>query len=198
MKTVKIYLTALLHKILTFAVASFVFYFIHGIFADGIYPALAKLLPDVLPIYNAVSEKEAYHELRATLALYSGILAVFAVEYFAGAIANERFEFMIRKTDGMYLVREGARLYFPRYALPDLFATLLTVAAFHTAAFFIPAEIREKFLLGFFDMSAAYATRIGLIGGILLHGAAYFTATLLSGLRAIDKWRGKWLSASTM
>ena len=195
---IRLYLNAIIHKIITFLIACAAFYYVDEICAGGIYPALAKAFPSVFPTYNQVLEKEAYQSLMEVVALYSGMLTVFIVEYFAGAVANERFEYMIRKTDGMYLIKEGVRLYYPRYLLPDLASVFLTVSLFQGATLLVPAELRDNIIFSFFRLSSVYATRLGLILGILAQGAVYFTATLLSGLRAINKWRGKWLSASSL
>lgn len=195
---VRLYLNALVHKLITLLIACAVFYYVDEICVGGIYPALARAFPSVFPTYNRVLEKEAYQSLMETVALFSGVLTVFIVEYFAGAVSNERFEYMIYKTDGMYLIKEGARLYYPRYLFPDLVATFLTVSLFQGITILIPPELRESVIFSFFRLCSVYATRLGLFLGILLQGTVYFAATLPSGLRAINKWRGKWLSASSL
>ncbi len=165
-----------------------------------LYPALLEWFPGFLPQYNFVNERESYERFFAFLDLLSGILAIFVSSYITIRLDNERMEYMITKTQGMYTIKEGASIYFSEYVRADLAAALaiplplllVDVFIFPQLAFLPDGVLSIIEML--FSPTRAFTDFLGIILSYFVMAAMMFFARCLSAYRAIDVWRVIWLS----
>ena len=189
----KIYVYAFLHKLIVFIIACLLF-FVAEELCLGIYRQLSGINPSLFPVPHPITDKEAYLLLTRRLGVFAAAPAIFAVTYFSEPYANERYEYIIKKTDGMYFIRDGARLYFPRYAPADLAATLIIPSAFTALVTFGPRVKETESLLSLFKMCESATLELGAaLAGLLLF-ALFFFSSLAGGFRALKVFRGRWLS----
>ena len=90
-----------------------------------IYPALVDWFPTVFVEVNPITSPDEYAVFEQVINLVIAAFTVFLISYFSVRFDNERMEYMIRLTEGMYLVPEGAAIYYPRYFTADLTVALL-------------------------------------------------------------------------
>ncbi len=164
------------------------------------YPAALVWFPDLVPEYNFVNEREKYELLYAVLRVISAGITALVVSYISVRHDNERFEYMISKTEGMYTMSEGCRLYFGRYIFIDLIIAVLIP----TVTVLLEAQILPLLSMlpeGVIDMirtplavSSSFISLLGGVGAVILLSALIFGARLLAGLYAIDRFRVVWLS----
>ena len=118
-----------------------------GVFVSAlvgeIYAHLARWFPEVFPIYNAVLDGERYEKFSAVLDLISLVLTLFAVVYLSLRFDNKRSEWVISRTDGLFLIRDEYLPYTERYFAEDALCSLLIGLALTVPFAFIPARFLE-------------------------------------------------------
>ncbi len=165
-----------------------------------IYPALTEWFPRVFSIPNFVKDREGYEALYNLLGFISGVITVLTASYLSVRFDNERMEYMVAETEGMYSFREGMSLYYPRYRSADIAASfiiplplLLTDLFIIPLLDFLPYGVKE--LIDFLFLSTrAFTDYGGIIFGYILAVLIFLAARMLSGLRSIDAYRAFWLS----
>ena len=90
-----------------------------------IYPALVEWFPRLVPEYNFVNEREDYDRLYATMSVISSLILICVASHVTMRLDNERMEYMITETEGLYTISEGAGIYYSRYIRADIIASLL-------------------------------------------------------------------------
>lgn len=165
-----------------------------------IYPAILNEFPGLLPDYNFVKEREKYEQLRKILEMICASLAAVILSCLSVRYDNERFEYMITKTEGMYTLREGAALWYPRYVVSDLLVALVipTLAVILESRIipllnFLPESAIGMLYLPL-SLSSAFIAVFGEVWSVLLLFFIIYATRLLWGLRALDRFRVIWLS----
>ncbi len=165
-----------------------------------IYPALLSEFPGLLPDYNFVNEREKYEQLRRILEAISAAVAAAILSYVSVRYDNERFEYMITETEGMYTMKAGISIYYSRYLLSDVVVSVIIpilVVAFESGVIplmdFLPESVIEVLYLPF-SLSSAFISLVGDIWAVILLTVLIFITRLLAGFRAIDRFRVVWLS----
>ena len=90
-----------------------------------LYPAFLEWFPDLVPKYNFVTERENYELLHTVLEFISAIITVFISSHLAVRFDNDRMERMITLTEGLYTLKDGAKIYYPAYIKCDVMAAVL-------------------------------------------------------------------------
>lgn len=168
-------------------------------FAIGgvIYPSLKEWFPTVFKDINPIIDPEGYERLNSILDLLSATATVFIISYFTVRFDNERMEYMIRRTEGMYLVKEGCAIYYPRYTLQDLFVALVLPLPLILVSFYLPDQLPDfltvplRFVFGF---THSFTDLFGYFLGYIYSASSVFVSRLLFGLSSLSSWRGVWLS----
>ncbi len=165
-----------------------------------IYPAFLEWFPDIIPNYNFVTEHEEYIGLYTTLSFISGIIVLFSIAYISVRFDNERMEYMITETEGMYTLRDGAMIYYPRYFKDDVIISLilplplvLLDVFLMPAISFLPDGILSL-IENIFLTTRAFTDSMDLIFAYFVMSAVCFISRIISGIRAIDVFRASWLS----
>ena len=166
-----------------------------------IYPALLEWFPKLIPEYNFVNEREDYDRLAAALTLICGVIYIFVSSHISLRLDNERMEYMISSTDGLYTISEGARIYYSRYLYADIFAALLIplpmllldIFAMPQLIGLLPDGVISLMSMPF-EPTRAFSAFLGIVPAYVFMSVCFLVSRLASGLRCIDVWRAVWLS----
>ena len=169
------------------------------------YAYLNHLSPRIFPLFNVITEKEAYGKYLAFLSAAGIFISIYLMHYFALRMDNSKFELMIDKTDGQYTLKEGLVIFlrefgiseliicaalpviliFPSYLIPDFGFIEVPVLAFLVG-------VLEKVLWLGYAFKEHYSLPLALCLSVVFSLIA--RASVLPG--ALSKWRASWLSGS--
>ena len=164
------------------------------------YTALVDWFPRVFPTYNYVTEHEDFIRLETNLLLIIAAICLIATNYLSVRFDNERLEYMITRTEGMYTLSEGARIYYDRYFVADCVASALVPLPLTTIVCFLPListalpETLYELLLIPLEPTMLFVEPLGLVFGYIVMVIISFLARQASGVRAIAVFRAAWLS----
>jgi hypothetical protein len=174
-----------------------VIYFPRFVIDGVLFRALCEWFPSVFVNYSPVSEPEAYAVLSAALDILIGSVSIIIFSYISVRYDNERMEYMISKTDGLYSLKDGSKLYFRRYILSDVLVSLAVVIPFTVAAALVPEHV-HKFVDPVFDYLFSfvriYTSHLGIALGAFVLCLSMLVGRTLSGLKSLKAWQGIWLS----
>ena len=174
-----------------------VMYFPRFLIEGTLFPALCEWFPSVFENYSPVLDGEAYAIQAAVLDVSIGTLTLLIYSYVLVRYDNERMEFMISKTEGFYTLREGAALYYPRYARRDALISVCVPISFIIASAFVPEHIYD-FVDPIFDyifsFSRLFTDHLGFFIGAVITSLSVFVTRMLAGLKSVRAWQGIWLS----
>ncbi len=162
-----------------------------------LFPALCEWFPEVFTNYSPITQPDEYFILTATLDITVATLAVLVFSYIAVRYDNERMEYMISRTEGMYSLKEGCALYYPRYIYADLAVSIIVPIPLLVASAFVPAHIHDLVDPIFdylFAFGRIYTELFGYVLGGIVMSVSIFATRLLSGLKSLGAWQGIWLS----
>ena len=168
-------------------------FFISGV----IHPALCEWFPALFVEYSPVSRPEQYAVMSATLSIINSTLAIFIISYFCVRLDNERMEYMISRTEGLYTFRDGAALYFPRYWKADLAVALTAPLPLVALNLFIPERLPAPLdsLVGdLLSFTRGYTDILGTVGAVFVMCLTLLVCRLVSGALSIRTWQAAWLS----
>lgn len=170
---------------------------ITGTVIKALYSELNVISEKLFPIYSRVTDKDKYFRQQLSFDFTSALVSVFIINFIAIGFDNEKMEHLISKTDGLYTIRQGAKIYFERYLQCDIttgaFAVLPTLllsklslpdnlarlTPYHEALCAIPIAFTEKF---------------GSLYGALLLITVSAVSRLPAAFFGIRRWRALWLS----
>lgn len=162
-----------------------------------LFPALCQWFPHTFTYYSPVTEPNEYALMTAILELLIATLAIVIFSYLTVRYDNERMEYMITKTEGMYTRREGASLYYPRYVRSDVIVSFVIPIPFVVGMLFVPEEIPEiispvlDYLFGFVSI---FTDHLGYLFGTVTVCLLVLITRLASGYVSLGAWQGIWLS----
>ena len=196
----KIYARAFIRYFIFYAL-SFAAFSVLRMILGNIVSLISLYYPNVLPDINEISEPEKYERFEQLLSFITGMLTLLLPAYISIAYDNERFEYIISKTDGFYKISEGAKLYFPKYFLPDTIASIIAPIPIFALKFIpIPNERRRIIKLigdtldSFLSFSNSFTNYLGEIFGIALLILIPIILKLIFAYPALKRWRAIWLS----
>ncbi len=188
-------------RYLVFYVLGFLVFFIIGYFTRACYDLLCEWFPTVFTSYDPIYDRESYERHTKLLGLIEAFLSLYAVTHLAAVYDNERFEYLIGKTDGFYTLKEGLAVYMPRYIAVDLFAALVVPALLSTLSLLTAPKGSPEWVFRIIDLAEpllgiqnAFTDVFGAVGGIavLLLSSALFR--IPAAYFAVKRFRGVWLS----
>ena len=179
----------------------FLIFFISGYIVRSFYALLAEWIPSIFALYNPVADKDAYEKAEKISALITAIISLYIATYIAVVYDNERYEYIIGRTDGFYTLGEGLRIYSLRYIPVDLLISVL-VPALPIGLVFIklPPDAPRMLLKavdgidGFLSIQGAFTDMFGFSGGIILLAAFSLIFRIPASYFAVRRFRGVWLS----
>ena len=162
---------------------------------------LAEVFPALFKIYNPILNRDGLENQNKIIALLAALLSVFVATYASQRQDNLRYEHIISKTEGLYRIREGEKIYFKEFFGADIFCAL-TVPLFSLGLTLIsiPLDaprallILKKYLEYFIAVPMAFTDKFGFaLGGAFLLFAS-FILRFLSSYISLFRWRASWLS----
>ena len=171
-----------------------------GLFVQGVVISAHELLnstaPDVFPIYNAISEKALYEAQHERLNLIALVISLFIIVLISLIYNNERDEFVISKTDGLFEIGDILGDYVRSFIVSDLAASVIVGLIFAIPIVFIPDSFFSgtgvfPSLLNLFFVSAR---GLGDVGYCVAFPVAIALLHLPSVPLAAMRWRARWLT----
>lgn len=165
-------------------------------FAVQVYELLFEHFPEAFPLYNPVFEKAEYEAFILTVA-YVSVSAMFLLTvYICQRFNNDRFEYVITKTDGLYKIPEILKTYVSKFALSDFISSVITALFFTVPIYFIP---RQFFTASSFAVDLLTPLRTIVEGSGIWFAAVYAIFAIIAAhavtLPLVLKfYRAKWLT----
>ena len=169
------------------------------------YAYLNHLLPSAFPIFSPVSEKDDYADYLKLLDIAGISIAILIINYIAMRFDNDKFEFIISKTDGQYTVVEGTEIYVREFAVSDIISAVLLPIVLTSVAYFIPNDLQTdtpivNLLIGILNnflwlgntVESYFKIHVGIFLILVISVAS--RALLTTGI--LKRWRAAWLSGS--
>lgn len=181
--------------------AGYAIFSVAGIVCHWFYEALIDWFPYVFKDYSPVLNADKYFFAALVEQMLASVLSIALATLWVTRHDNGRDEFIIRKTEGLYRIKDVLPLYYKRYAVPDLIASL--VATVFISALIIPAQLAEFSEISRFSNFVGWfkGFHIGIFyenWGFVPAALFVFTVTyafkLLSGFSGLKKWRAAWLT----
>lgn len=169
-------------------------------FMNVCYQTLAEWLPGAFPVYNYVTEHENYLKLESELLLMVSTAALAVMSYLSVRFDNERYEYMITRTDGMYTIKDGASIYYERYFKSDIVTSFIVPLPLTIIVYFLPLisgalpETVYEFLLVPLRPTLLFVNVLGDLIGYFVMVVIAAVARQASGIAAISAFRASWLS----
>lgn len=170
-------------------------YHVSNTVVSGIYTYLNYLLPESFPAYSLLAEKEANAELQKKLSVWGLLLTLFLINFIALKLENKKYERIVIQTDGLYLIKDGIKLYFKEFFKSDLITSALVPALLVIPPYFIPEKAMGYFgliiptWLGYY-LKPHYNIAVAMI----MVAAFSYAGRLISIPFAVKSWRAAWLS----
>ncbi len=164
--------------------------------AHQIYELFYKYLPDVFPLYSSIFEEEKYTRFINSISLITFSLTLFITTYICQRYNNDRFEFIISKTDGLYKIAPILKTYICNYGASDLVASIFCGIAFTLPIYYIPSQFftSASVIPEFLSLGYTVAKALGA-GGCAVFGVfALALSHLLSLPLVLKYYRAKWLT----
>ncbi len=153
------------------------------------------------PVYSPVTDNEKYTEFENNLSLCASCVVFSIFSVISTVFDNERYEYLIKETDGLYTIKNGIRIYSKRYAAADIAESLIAILPLFlmTLIKFPKTNIRfllacEEWLTGFLICPLSFINNFGLVFGYAIAAAVILTAKIPSTIIGLRRWRGLWLS----
>ncbi len=181
--------------------AGYAIFSVASIVCHWFYEALIDWFPTVFKDYSPVLDAEKHFFAALVENMLASVLSIAVAALFVTRYDNGRDEFIIQKTEGFYRIKEVIPMYYNRYAVPDLIASL--VATVFISALIIPAQLAEfseisRFsnFVGWFKSFhiGIFYEKWGFAPAALFVFATSYAFKLLSGLFGLKKWRAAWLT----
>ena len=163
-------------------------------FLAGVFPALFK-------IYNPIFSHDELEHQNEIIAVTSAFLSIFVATYISVRQDNLRYEHIISKTEGLYRIREGIKIYYAKFLGADIFSAI-TVPIFSLGLTFITIPndaprallIFKKYLEYFIAVPSAFVDKFGFVLGALLLLCASLILRFSASYLSLFRWRASWLS----
>ena len=166
-----------------------------SVIVTQLYNSAARLFPNTFPLYNVVLEGEKHAAQEQKLSFLALFLTVIIVVYITQKFNNERFEYIITETDGIYYLKGAVPIYIKRFWLSDLISSVTVAAIFTVPIRFIPMQFFaagtaiSTLLLPYKTLTNQLGAPVGEISLILFFLIAHIVTTPSALLYYRAKWR---------
>jgi len=173
--------------------------FIHlviKLIVDSVYGILTANLPQLFREYNLITHPEEYKLCTAILSVLTLLISLYIAQRFYFFLDNGRFEYIITKTDGLYTMPEGLRLYYRSFLADDIITCVLTAVALSLPVGYIPPRIMEMGVGLLLFPGAIMTDAMGKTMGIVMLCTMAVATRALASLSAVKEYRANWLSGA--
>ena len=157
---------------------------------------LSEMLPSVVDTVNPIHSPDEYELYLRAVATVGATVGLFLINYISLRMDNEKFEYVITKTDGQYRLADGVRLYFSEFLITDIIASTVTIGALVAGGCFIPEKLMDRGLVIIFGLGASLVEFYGPVGAVLIAVVASLITRMISVPLCVRVWRALWLSGS--
>ena len=171
-----------------------------GVFIDTlthqIYELLYKHFPDTVHLYNPVLEKDGYSRFSLVMSFITVSLTILLSVYICQRFNNDRFEFIIAKTDGLYKIRAILKTYISNYWISDVISSVFTALTFTVPIYFIPRGFftTSTFFVDMLTPLRALVDGVGILTAALYCAAAFAVSHAITLPLILKFYRAKWLT----
>ena len=161
-----------------------------------IYELLFEYFPDAFPLYNPVFEKKKYETFTLVMAYVSVCLMFVFTVYICQRFNNDRFEYIISKTDGLYKISDVLKTYVSKFALSDVISSIITAAVFTVPIYFIPRGFftASTFLVDLLTPFRTIVDGSGIWTCVICSAVAIIAAHAVTLPFILKFYRAKWLT----
>lgn len=162
---------------------------------NWIYKALSEIAPSIFASYNQVTQKEEYEALAALLSLIAVFIAVFAINFLCAIYDNERYEELVKATDGLYRLPRVLPAYLKTTLLRDVAAPVLPHLLALSLSLVQYPERMEGFIAFYFAPQRELLAAFGFASALLFSLLVAVAARLLAAPIALKRYRGLWMTS---
>ena len=127
----RLFLWMLIGSLISIAVSTFV---------TELYNLLNKLMPSVFPSYDITSGDVFFESIHTSLWFVSLLISLFTSVYFSLRYDNDKFEYIVTKTEGYYKIRGILPTYINIFGLSDAVSCVVLGSIFTIPFFFVPIQ----------------------------------------------------------
>ena len=160
------------------------------------YNYLAEVMPSVVDTVNPIHTPDEYELYLKGVATFGALVGLFLINYVSLRMDNEKFEYLITKTDGQYRLKDGLKLYFAEFFKSDAIASTIAVGVLVAGASFIPEKLLDRGLIFIFRLGVSLIEFYGPVGAVAVAVLFSFVTRMLSVPLCVRTWRALWLSGS--
>ena len=167
-----------------------------GSLVGQIYNLLYKNFPDAFPLYNAVFDKEQYVALTHAMAIITVSLTLILTAYIAGRYNNDRFEYIITKTDGFYKIRDILKTYVCIFGIGDVISSVICGTLFTLPIYFIPTQFFSSGspIAEFLEPMKTLTEALGAVGSPIYASLFLIFSHAITLPLVLKYYRAKWLT----
>ena len=167
-----------------------------GSLVGQIYNLLYKNFPDAFPLYNAVFDKEQYVALTHAMAIITVSLTLILTAYIAGRYNNDRFEYIITKTDGFYKIRDILKTYVCIFGIGDVISSVICGTLFTLPIYFIPTQFFSSGspISEFLEPMKTLTEALGAVGSPIYASLFLIFSHAITLPLVLKYYRAKWLT----
>ncbi len=160
------------------------------------YNYLAQIVPSIVKTVNPIHTPDEYDLYLKCVATAGAVIGLFLMNYVSLRLDNEKFEYIITKTDGQYRLPAGIKLYLSEFLRSDIIVSCIPVSVFITAAYFIPEKLLDRGLIIIFKLGSSLIEFYGLVGAVIVGVLFSLITRAISIPLCVRTWRALWLSGS--
>ena len=163
---------------------------------SALYETLHLWLPDVFLKFDVVLEKEMFLAHQSRINVFSVAVTLFLTLYFSLRYNNERDEFIISVTDGLFSVKDVIPAYAKRFLLSDIVSTVIVSNLLAIPITFIPHQFLNTD--GTFSLILTQyrlcMESFGEVGMTLFYTLSLLILHVPALPLALKSYRSKWLA----
>lgn len=162
----------------------------------SLYEMLHLWIPALFPTFDVVLEKELFLAHEARMNVFSTALVLFFTVYLSLRFNNERDEFIISATDGLFEVKEILPVYRRRFLVSDVISTVIVSNLFAVPITFIPKQFlnTDGLIASFLSQYRIAMECFGEVGMPIFYTLTLLIMHVPALPLAIKFYRAKWLT----
>ena len=165
------------------------------IFVSLGYDYLCEILPSIFYRPGIITDPEGYERVYRGLMLSVVALTVLPVTYFSMRLDNNRFEYLVTLTEGLYPIRERTVWHIKEFWLTDLISAAAAPVLLTFPVFLIPEDYL-RFFLPIFWCGGRMSDFLGPVASITVIVLMSYAARLILLPSVLKAWRAGWLTGS--
>lgn len=159
------------------------------------YDYLCEILPGIFYRPGIVTDPEGHERVYRALTLTVLMLTVLPVTYFSMRLDNNRFEYLVTLTEGLYPIRERAVWHLKTFWLSDIIAASAAPVLLTLPVFFIPEDY-SRFFLPIFWCGGRLSEFFGPVASVTVILLMSLSARIILLPSVLKAWRAGWLTGS--